>query len=246
MKRFSLFLSALPLLMALCTGRAWACSMVFFPYDAAWFILATVLLLVINYLLLYNKRYFVVEGAMVILAGIASLAAHPSIIRFHLINSVVMLLVFATVRLLRRHDLSELLTARRLTIGLSFIVVTAIWYFVAVSRPVLVTNCVTGPRPMLTMGTALELYASDHGGKYPRELKETVPGYIKQIPETAAYLNEKDRAYYEKTYNLKLTIQYEVSSSQDVYTMSMRPWPFPSSRSEDGTYYYNSRNGIEM
>ncbi|MGV8118673.1 MAG: hypothetical protein AB2L14_02805 [Candidatus Xenobiia bacterium LiM19] len=78
----------------------------------------------------------------------------------------------------------------------------------------------------------------------PRELKETVPVYIKQIPRTAPYLNDKDSAYYEKTYNLKLTIQYEVSSSQDAYTMSMRPWPFPSSRNKDGTYYYNSRNGL--
>ncbi|MHC9539778.1 MAG: hypothetical protein AB9903_09665 [Vulcanimicrobiota bacterium] len=245
MKRFSLFLSALPVLMAVCTGRAWACSMAFLPYDLTWFILATVLLLVINYLLLYNKRYFAVEGAMVILAGTASLAAHPSIIRFHLINSVVMLLVFATVRLLRRHDLSELLTARHLPLAFSFIVVTAIWYFVTISRPLLVTNCVAETRPMLNMGTALEEYASDHGGKYPRELKETVPEYTKQIPRTAPYLNDRDRAYYEKTYNLKLTIQYEVSSSQDAYTMSMRPWPFPSSKSKDGTYYYNSRSGLE-
>jgi len=208
--------------------------------------LSIVILLGVNYYLLYNKRYFVVEGAMVIVLGAAFLFHNPYMHSVHVIASVVMLLIFATVRLLRRHDLAELLTLKRFPLAISFATVTCLWCFVVCSRPILVTNCITGAFPLKDMGTALEMYAEYHKGKYPLELQETVPGYIKEIPRLAPYLNEKDRAFYEKTYNLQLTIQYQVNSTRDSYTMTLKPWPHVSNYNPVGKYYYNSENGLQM
>jgi len=245
MKRISVLTAAIAFFTVICSGSAWACSRVFPPYEPHWLLLSVVILLGINYYLLYNKRYFVVEGAMVIVLGAAFLFHDPYMRVLHTIVSVVMLLIFATVRLLRRHDLAELLTLKRLPLCLSFIIVTVLWVFVICSRPILVTNCVTGAFPLQEMGTTLEMYAEYHKGKYPLELQETVPEYIKEIPGLAPYLNEKDRSFYEKTYDLQLTIQYQVNSTRDFYTMTLKPWPYPSDNPV-GKYYYDSKEGLHI
>jgi|GEM_PF-7068580 len=244
MKRISVFTAAITFFTVICSGSAWACSIIFEPYKPSLLMLSIAILLCINYYLLYNKRYFVVEGAMVIVLGTSFLYNNPYIRPLHVIASVVMLLIFATVRLLRRHDLPEILTVKRFPLAICFIVVTALWFFTACSRPILVTNCVTGTFPLKDMGTALEMYAEYHKGKYPLELQETVPEYIKEIPRLAPYLNEKDRAFYEKTYDLQLTIQYQVNSTRDSYTMTLKPWPHVSKENSVGKYYYEPKNGL--
>jgi len=239
MKYVSRLFILVSLLIVASTGRAWACDWVFLPWDPSWCLFLVVILLGINYLLLYNKYHFVVEVAMVILTGLVLGGPQAS---FNLLRSLLLLLFFATVRLLRRHDFREIVTFKRPLLAASFFLVLMLWYGVAAMRPLLVTNCVASRQPLIDMATALEMYASDHGGTYPLEMKDTVPRYIREIPGVAQEMGEKDRAFYEKKYDLLLTLAYEVSSDRKEYTMTLRPWPHRAG--EDGNYLYNSRVGL--
>ena len=61
------------------------------------------------------------------------------------------------------------------------------------------------------IGTALEMYSTDRGGKYPKTLQQLVPNYLKTMPECRSsekpyrYLTGKNVAYnteYEDYYFL--------------------------------------------
>lgn len=83
---------------------------------------------------------------------------------------------------------------------------------------------------MKNIGTALEMWATDHDGTYPKSLSELTPDYLKMIPDCPAARSDT----YSSTYNPSTEpINYQFHCSGDHSAAGLEPG-LPSYDGESG------------
>ncbi|MHC9538097.1 MAG: hypothetical protein AB9903_01110 [Vulcanimicrobiota bacterium] len=235
---FIYFISAAP--ATACPG----CYYTQFPVNPGWILLATGLLMILNYHLLYQKIFFIIDIACVILIGLA-FSHYPTFPAGPFLVSI----VFATLRLLTRHDVPWLTRGvipayKTRFVTAAFWVVILLWCAVIFCPPLLVYSRYSVINALKNMGTALESYADAHQKSYPAELNEIVPNHIREIP--SPYISPKDvknLAIYRKRLNIKNDFSYTRSSDTSAYTIECLI-PIRSVRNGTGHFLYSSSEGI--
>ncbi len=72
------------------------------------------------------------------------------------------------------------------------------------------------------LGTALEMYTTDHNKKFPANLEELRPEYLREIPQCVKGIKDNTPAsrFYKKFRGIGTTgYAYEVSEDREAYTM---------------------------
>jgi len=235
---FIYFISAAP--ATACPG----CYDAQFPVNPGWILLATGLLMILNYHLLYQKIFFIIDIACVVLLGLA-FSHYPTFPAGPFIVS----LVFATLRLLTRHDVPWLIRGvipayKTRFVTAAFWVVILLWCAVILCPPLLVYSRFSVIGALKNLGTALDSYAEDHQKRYPAELNEIVPHHIREIPSPYISLKDgKNLAMYRKRLNIQNDFSYSRSSDMSVYTIECNI-PLKSARNGTGHLMYSSSEGI--
>ena len=79
------------------------------------------------------------------------------------------------------------------------------------------------------IATALEVWATDHGGRYPKSLKELKQGYLRDLPQCLG----------------KDTYRYQVSTMPDNYTVRCQGTNHIKDGSRANFPYYTSMKGLQ-
>ena len=200
------------------------------PFSTPWLIATLCALVFVNYKLLRNKYHFMIDCAFVLLLGSFFVNRNggpgsPYTAK-QVLDLLLLFLTFATMRILFRQELYDLfkktLPHRRRCLILAciaFLIVT--WAMVIRNpRPVLLSTGTLVRSNLKNLGSALEMYATDHQGAYPSTLKELSPEYLKNVSRTDQELTEKERKFYEKKFGLTLDYGYEVDNRAQVYTIT--------------------------
>jgi hypothetical protein len=219
------------------------------PFSTPWLVITLCALIAINYKLLHNKLYFMVDCAFMAFLGSLIIAkasvAYSSYTAKIVLDIILLMLCFATMRILLRRELYDIfrktLSFRRRMLALACVIFLAItWLIILQSpRPFVLPNLTATKSNLKNMGTALEMYSTDHKGAYPATLDELTPNYLKTIPLTNIELSDSEKEYYEKKYNLDFSYTYEVDNNAKAYTISCQPVQFSS-----GPLIYTSREGL--
>ncbi len=88
--------------------------------------------------------------------------------------------------------------------------------------PLTITDsCSACKSKLKNIGTALEMYATDHGGQYPDSLELLTPVYLTQLPTCLpAALQQPVRGLYESIYDLEFgPYGYERTQEPDDYRL---------------------------
>jgi hypothetical protein len=194
-----------------------------------WILLATLALMAINYSLVYNKMHYCVDLGLLIYLGVftfpdylrhnGSSAAKP------LLDCFFLMLIFASMRVINRHELKELFLYRKIDGNKGLFIVSTVcaltlWCTViALPRPMMVAGLTFTKSNLKNIGTALEMYSSDHRGLYPRELSAITPDYLKRLPELNLYSDDKNTEYYMKKYGISRGYMYQVNAGATDYTV---------------------------
>ncbi|MDQ7825941.1 MAG: hypothetical protein RDV48_24270 [Candidatus Eremiobacteraeota bacterium] len=182
-----------------------------------------VILLVMDYALIDEKRHFYADGFFVIAAGLFR-GGGSDLPSKSLVDSFIIALFFVTVRMLFRQEfrassLRALSGPRRLFALSALALVLFLWGSVMVIRPVGTSHVVYAKSSLKKVGDAMEKYAADHKGTYPEKLEQLVPGYFKELPPFTSPLKDGDRLYYEKKYRVLLHYEYTVDNAVPAYTV---------------------------
>jgi hypothetical protein len=147
-----------------------------------------------------------------------------------ILDTLLILLSFATLRLLVRQELRDFFRRslpawRRWAIVACVLILAATWHTViSRPRPVVFPNQLSVKSCLKNLGTALEMYSTDHNGAYPERLEEVTPLYVRAIPKLAQNkLTPREKAFYAGKYgkyNVDLEFSYEVNSSRTDYTIT--------------------------
>ncbi len=201
-------------------------------------------MLMLNYHLLYQKIYFIVDITCVILIGMA-FSHYPTFPAGPFLVS----LLFATLRLLTRHDVPWLIRSvipahKTMFIAAALCIVTFLWCAVIFCPPFLVYSRFSVSGALKNLGTALDSYSKDHSGTYPAELGEIVPKYIKETPSPYVSPNEEKRlARYRKNLHITRDFSYARSSDASAFTIECN-LPMRSVQNKGGHLQYSSAEGL--
>ena len=220
------------------------------PFNPIWISATVAALLCANYVLLRNKLHFMLDCAFLLFLGtfliIGRPGPHTAYTGKILLDMLLVLLSFATMRLVLRPELPALVkkslpAVRRALILASLILVTATWSMVLLSpRPLIRASGVGLRHDLYTIGTALEKYASDHRGRYPAHLAELAPVYMEEPPSLAySRLTDREKEFYAKRHHVQFDYAYEVDGSAGAYTLSAGPDGLGS-----GPLVYTSKEGL--
>ncbi|MGV8120333.1 MAG: hypothetical protein AB2L14_11280 [Candidatus Xenobiia bacterium LiM19] len=212
-----------------------------------------VLLLAVNYMLLHNKLYFIVDCAFVVVLGIFSLLdsgeRHSYYVAKPMLDTFYLLLIFTSMRVLNRLELRHLfsravaLKAKMLVLT-SFFMAAMLWYAsCALPAPLMLSGLTTIKSNLKNMGTALEMYSADHKGLYPEKLEQLTPGYLKTLPPIAYNVKAGTEKYYQDKYGQSLSYAYEVDNTTFNYTVEVG-FPGYYSSSHKSVLRYTSREGL--
>jgi|GEM_PF-1855602 len=205
---------------------------VFLPVDPVWIYGAVALLLVMNYLLLHNKLYFIIDCAFVLFLAIITFRFTGDINSYSIVKPMVdtfyILLVFASMRLLNRVEFRQALTSaaafhRKIPLLVSFLTVLLLWLAViAIPKPLMLNNEGVLRANMIEISNAVERYSLDHTGHFPERLEQLIPKYIRELPAIGHNCDPMTERYYSKRRGIYLGYGYRVDNySGKNYTLSL-------------------------
>jgi len=212
-----------------------------------------VLLLALNYMLLYNKLYFIVDCAFVVVLGIFSLLdsgeRHSYYVAKPMLDTFYLLLIFASMRVVNRLELRHLFSGAvalraKMLVLTSFFLAAMLWYAsCALPAPLMLSGLTAMKSNLKNMGTALEMYSADHKGLYPEKLEQLTPDYLKTLPSIAYNIEAGREKYYQDKYGQSLSYAYEVDNITFNYTIAVGfPGTYGSNRKS--VLRYTSREGL--
>jgi len=226
---------------------------VILPVDPVWIKSIIVLLLVLNYMLLYNKLYFIVDCAFVVIFGIFSLMDSGNRNSYYMAKPVLdtfyVLLIFASMRVLNRMELRHLFSRAvalkaKLLVLTSFFLAALLWYAsCALPAPLMLSGLTAMKSNLKNIGTALEMYSSDHKGRYPEKLDYLTPDYLKTLPPIGYNIDPRTDKYYEDRYGQDLSYAYEVDNITFNYTITVG-FPGIKDKNRSTVLRYTSRDGL--
>lgn len=209
------------------------------------------LLLAVNYMLLYNKLYFMVDCAFVVILGIFSLLDTGDKYSFYMakpmLDTFYLLLIFTSIRTLNRLELRHILSRNVAVKGKLFALTclftaALLWYARAVlPAPLMLSSMTTLHSNLKNIGTALEMYSTDHKGLYPKKLDELTPDYLKQIPPLGYWTDSRSQKYYEEKYGGSFSYSYELDNSALRYTITVG---LPGNDARRHLIRYTSEDGL--
>ncbi|MDQ7823593.1 MAG: hypothetical protein RDV48_12410 [Candidatus Eremiobacteraeota bacterium] len=216
------------------------------PVYPVWVIAAISALLVVNYLLLYHKLYFMIDCAMVTFLGFFSLFGDRADLGSYylakpLLDAFYLLLIFASMRLLNRREFLRffsggLMLRSRVVLAASLLFTMSLWYAVyALPEPMVIPGLSTLRSNLKNIGTSLEMYSTDHKGYYPEKLEDVTPEYLRQLPPAGYSYDKETKKYYFDRYGTDLSYGYEVDNRTFNYTVSV---------SVPGTYGTKGQYGV--
>ncbi|MGV8120331.1 MAG: hypothetical protein AB2L14_11270 [Candidatus Xenobiia bacterium LiM19] len=204
---------------------------VFLPVDPVWICGAVALLLVVNYLLLHNKLYFIIDCAFVLFLAIITFHFTGDINSYSIVKPMVdtfyILLVFASMRLLNRVEFRQALTStaafyRKIPLLVSFLTVLLIWYAViTIPKPLMLNNEDVLRANIVVISKALERYSLDHAKHFPERLEQLIPKYIRELPAIGHNCDPMTERYYSKRHGISLYYNYAVDIGGKNYTLSL-------------------------
>jgi hypothetical protein len=145
---------------------------------------------------------------------------------------------------LRQFFLQRIMPEKKALVTLSMVSALSLWCCVAtLPRPLHAPGLITVKSNMKNIGTGLEMYSTDHGGQYPRELSAITPDYLKRLPGLEYMENSKDTDYYKEKYGYTGGYGYEVSSDATDYTVTVGVPPYQW-KGAPVKIHYTSREGL--
>ncbi|MHC9542416.1 MAG: hypothetical protein AB9903_23135 [Vulcanimicrobiota bacterium] len=212
-----------------------------------------VLLLALNYMLLYNKLYFIVDCAFVVVLGIFSLLdigeRHSYYVAKPMLDTFYLLLIFTSMRVVNRLELRHLFSRAvalraKMMVLTSFFLAALLWYAsCALPAPLMLSGLTTMKSNLKNMGTALEMYSADHKGLYPEKLEQLTPDYLKTLPSITYNIEAGKEKYYQDKYGQSLSYAYEVDNITFNYTIAVG-FPNYNNSNQRSVLRYTSQEGL--
>lgn len=102
------------------------------------------------------------------------------------------------------------------------------------------------------LGTALEMYSTDHEGRFPAALSALTPGYLKSLPRCGVRMDGRirnlNKPLFERVYGrsaVDALYGYEMGAKPDCYTVTCAGGHTGHGNGADRPLSYNSRDGLE-
>jgi len=219
-----------------------------------WILAATVLLMVINYFMVYNRLYSILDLGLLIYMGVFCIpealtrSSYAGNVK-PLLDCFFLMLIFASIRVLNRHEFRQFLLQRALPgkkalVSLSLVSAITLWCCVfTLPRPLQAYGLTATKSNLKNIGTALEMYSTDNMGLYPRELSEVTPDYLKTLPRLDYMGDSTNTEYYRDRYGYTGGYGYEVSGDAAHYTVTVAVPDHPSN-GKLMKIRYTSREGL--
>ncbi|MDQ7825187.1 MAG: hypothetical protein RDV48_20465 [Candidatus Eremiobacteraeota bacterium] len=192
------------------------------------------LLMALDYLLIYQKMLFAIDLGLAGFLGIfqAPMPEDSYIVGeggFGLTSTLLLMLFIVTVRVLNRHEGLGLIRGKVALRGTGLVLLAAllaalIWQFPSsIPHPFSIqAQFCSAPfqTDLKKIGDAMEKYAADNKGSYPGALTELLPGYLDRLPDYAPHLTRDDKAFYRSRKIPVPDLAYERDAAAANYTLT--------------------------